>query len=878
MTKRVAIAALTTASLVLLEGRAGEERHSRLLKEAVLHQGERSQSGWLWNRDEPVRDFADSYFRYSFDLPDEPEKAELLMLFDDSGEFLLNGRAMNWDPSTFVVDPVGLRAALRKGRNLLSVKLHNGYSDAGVIFTGQVWTKDGSVVELHSDTSVRAAAKANAGWTKPEYDDSGWKPALWQGHATISPWGPNVRGCAKFILPREVERYEREEESGRCRLPPGIENEPEVDARVVFVGGMPKISVNGTTMDADLSLIGGGNEWTASQLLRFASLGLHFHQVSAHSIDFRKGAGVYDFSGIDRGVRRVLQLDPEARVMLALRFQLDDWCAENPDEAIVYAAGKKGNPDENVGTPRRPSPASLKFRDEVDRIFAALGEYVRGKPWRKRLIAVRPNWGTYNEWHVYGMWNAPDVSKPMAEAFHKWRDGKYAGESLPTAAERVTGKGFILDPSRHRKTIDFFQCQAEQVVDLMHAMARSAKKALPGRLVGFYYGYVLAALAPEGANVLTDRALSSPDVDFLSDPAEYTPECRRAGGAFYHRAIPTMFAKRGKLLFMEEDSRYHHMLSWVPENYACRTPRESHAAMLRNYLNGLFDRSGIQFTDAIRDSGRRPCAFDDDTVLDALGRAKAAFARAQPVSERSGCEVAYVVSARNRFLWDWKDKPGWHPGNDLYVRQTAAMFATGIPFDVLDLQDYLSDENLYKAAVFLNLFALTKSERQQLISLTRRKGTSAIWISAAGSATAQGFSDAAMSELTGIGLTGAAASPKIAAADARASVGPAGSIVKELEGGVRAVVLPYPVKSGAEMASVLEGCGVWRYARPGDYVRRRGDLLMLHTATAGSHEVKIPGAAGTYEELLSGKTLSGPVLTVDSDGPATWLFKGNQTK
>ena len=141
-------------------------------------------------------------------------------------------------------------------------------------------------------------------------------------------------------------------------------------------------------------------------------------------------------------------------------------------------------------------------------------------------------------------WNDPAVSFDSAAA--------------PTMAER-SPHGALLDPAKERKVLDFFDCLAEVNADLLLMAAGVIKKELPGRLCGAYYGYVHATHPPEGANVLLDKVLASPLIDFCSNPAPYTGYSRLAGGSFPHRTIPATFRRYGKLAIIEDDSRFHQL-------------------------------------------------------------------------------------------------------------------------------------------------------------------------------------------------------------------------------------------------------------------------------------------------------------------------------
>ena len=765
----------------------------QLMPGSVLHYGDASQSGWIWNADEKIKNGGESFYRLPFVLDDEVEDARFLIRFDDSGHFTLNGKRVapsaTWDTEGGRKNGTSSFAkGLVKGRNVLAAYDKNGAAQAGMIFLGEIRLRNGKTVFLHSDRAVKASAKAPAGWENPDFDDAQWKPAAWIGDAKCWPWGERG-GMDAFMTSEELARYEREEESGRS-LPIGIETEPEPVARIVYDGNRPKISFNGELMEPDFNLIGPKQPWRATQLLRFAAAGIHFHKIQYESGAFWKDDGVYDFSSFDKEARRILKLDPQAKLMLAFRLTMDGWCRKHPGEEIAYADyTTKYDGHESYGCPLRPSPASTAFRTECSHLFEALGEYVRSKPWGKRVFAIQPHWGIYTEWHMYGMDRSPDVSRPMTEAFHRYLGGKYANESPPTTGERRAKKGFVLDPVADRKVIDYYNCMAEEVAALLVHCAKEVKRSLPGRLVGAYYGYVLTGQPPEGANVLLDRVLASPYIDFLSDPPEYLGEIRRAGGAFHHRSIPSMFAIRGKLSMLEDDTRYFNIKPWENVPYTLQSDAESRAVMRRNYLSKLFDLCGVQYCDPASRAGLRPGMFDDPTVLDALAESKAVLAKVGAVSAETDNEVAYVVRLRDRFRTDRQTKDGAKNLRALYNFNTAAMYASGVPFDILEYGDWEGRKDAYRLSVHLDL--------------------------------------------------------------------------------------DHPVtRTAAEWAKFFRENGIEPMAEPGDVVRRRGGLVMLHTARNGRHVLRLPGADGeVWTELFIGKTFVSGSVSLDSDGPQTWLFK-----
>lgn len=505
---------------------------------------------------------------------------------------------------------------------------------------------------------------------------------------------------------------------------------------------------------------------------------------------------------------------------------------------MYYADGAIGTApgDDLSGRPSRPSAASAAYRDEVNRLIGAFGSYVRSQPWGKRIVGVRPCWGIYWEWHVYGMYHSPDVGPAMTAAFHRWKNGRYANVPPPTEAERTHG-GLLLDPVRDSKTIDFFECLQTEVADCLLGAARACKRALPGRLVGAYYGYVFTAHPPEGANVMLDKVLSAPEIDFLSDPTTYSPGSRRAGGAYYHRTVPATFHRYGKLVLIEDDMRFDHVLPYLKgarreAEYCTSSPRESKMTMRRNYLNRLFDGCGIQIFDpgGMPGLGVRPSAHDNPVVLSELHESMRVSRLVGNVSDVSGNDTAVVVDWRECLRHDKKscrDKSL----RQIYDRGLEFAYRSGATFDVMTADDYLASPVKYRKAVFMNIFNPDDPILNGLSKKITRDGAKVARLMLPGAR---------------LGLFGAA--------------------VRE--------IADSPDGETA-WADIFASLGTHLYTTPGNYVRRQGNLLLFHTAAEMQQVVRLPTDWQSVKmtEMFSGRTFEGPELRFKTVGSDTLLFK-----
>ena len=624
-------------------------------------------------------------------------------------------------------------------------------------------------------------------------------------------------------------------------VPGSVAEEPEPKAKIVYDGFLPKVELNGRRYDPVFNLIPAGSPYSWNQAIKMRALGIRFHRIDLiRSEVFEKAPGVYDFTQLDVYARQILKCIPDAYLTLGIRISLPKWCAVHPESCVEYADGatETGTGDEQYGRLVRPSAASPAFRAEGVRVIEALGAFVNSKPWGRRVVAVRPSWGVYTEWHVYGMFHAPDVGPAMKEAFHRWQGGRYAGETLPTLSERTPHEQVLLDPIRDAKTRAYYDCLQGEVADCLLLFAHTVKRVLPGRLVGAYYGYVVDAHPPEGATVLLDKVLSSPDIDFLSNPSGYSAEMRRAGGAYAQRTIPATFRRYGKMAVLEDDMRFHHVGEALraanhPAGRRDRitaTPLESRMTMRRDALNCVFDGSGLQFFDPIPLFRRRFCSHDDPDVLDGLKESMDVVRSlgTVPVDSENDTAVVFDWRARLQQTHGAYDNPTCY---HLYESALQRMMRTGATFDVLSLDDYLEADRAYSRVVFMDLFHPSGTVVRAVGRRLERDGAQAVRILLPG-----------------------------------AWRGAWGSKVQEVE------KIPGSLVDWRRFFSDL---GAHLYAPEGHYVRRHGNLLLFHTAGISRQDLSLPpdlsGRPAT--ELFSGRRIADGRLTVESAGPQTWLFR-----
>ena len=779
-----------------------------------------SASRWLW-RAGSSRKGETASFRAAFDVPGKVKKAVFNVYSDGCGRLWMNGDR---------VTLAQLGESVCEGRNVFAATVSNSVGNIGLMVYGDIELADGRHVSVNSSAESFKVADGIPqvdGWELPEFDDSAWRPATELGDVWLGTLGKKHDLASRFATVKEqvVKALAPVPYNVLCER---IKAEPEPDAKVVWIDGMPKISLNGKIVDAVFNQSGSGNDFKHNAAAKSQSLGIAIHQLTFRESHFEKGPGIYDFSHIGERARELLEAVPDARILLLVRMGFPKWAKAHPEAQIGFAKGPitdiEGG-DDIADRTARPSAASPEFRAEMHRFLSLLSKYVRSQPWGKRVVALRPSWGIYTEWHTYAMYDGPDTGPAMTAAFHRWKGGKYAHANPPTMAERMTDDAFLFDTSKHQKLIDYYECMANEVADLMLDTAKTAKKEFPGRLVGMYYGYVITTHPAEGANVMLDKVLASPDIDFLSNPSAYSESSRLSGGSYYHRTIPATFRRYKKLCMLEDDMRHYHILDFVSHKKICTSgPREAEMTTRRNWLSRYFDSCGIQMLDPEHYTDRRPFSmdvlpvwramYDTKKVLDDLGERPA----------DSGNDTAVV--------FDWRECLRMTPkessiAEGVYIHAIVGLYASGVPVDLMTLDDFLAQPaNRYRKAVFCNVFsapdAKLRGELQKRVSAADFKSA---WL-------------------------------------VRCPFGtPAGGRVYER--------VP---KGGDAWRDLLTGIGARPVGPAGHYIRRHGDVVMFHTGATGKWELELPGCEGATE-LFSGRRYTGSKVTVTTDGSDTLCLR-----
>lgn len=190
-----------------------------LAPDAVAGSGD---AEWIWTpaqkrNEAPV---GDCYFRKTFDLGGV-EEAEVLITADNEFELYVNGQKAAAGADWRQVQAVDVTKLLRKGRNVLAVRVVNSDVGAAGLAARVVVKQPGGAYEGQStDASWKTSVREFQNWTLPKFNDADWVAAASLGAlGEALPWGNEIVIAgegARFALDQEfeIERLMRDEEVG----------------------------------------------------------------------------------------------------------------------------------------------------------------------------------------------------------------------------------------------------------------------------------------------------------------------------------------------------------------------------------------------------------------------------------------------------------------------------------------------------------------------------------------------------------------------------------------------------------------------------------------------------------------------------------------
>ena len=203
-------------------------------------------ASWIWTPEAttPVAPPEPRAFRLAHTAAKPATGAEIIITADDSYRLWVNGRLLGetagaeneWQQSR------RFETTLEPARNVIAVRTTNGPgSPAGLLAKIRIRYADGTDEILTTGTAWKAAKTFPEDFWRPDFDDSGWAPAVVQAAYGSGPWGRNVRAPRADARPAPLLRREFAV-TGRVR-----------NATLFYAaGGYADFSLNGAPASADV--------------------------------------------------------------------------------------------------------------------------------------------------------------------------------------------------------------------------------------------------------------------------------------------------------------------------------------------------------------------------------------------------------------------------------------------------------------------------------------------------------------------------------------------------------------------------------------------------------------------------------------------------
>ena len=843
------------------------------------------------------------FLRKEFTVKPGLQEATIYYFVDDAGIVYLDGHNL---PSRRLSRPgkaiiaYAVTDLLTPGDHAVGLSIINHGGPRGAILRLNLRYEDGSEEDIFTDESWGALMNEVPGWCNVGFAGETVEPVAF-GVGGCQPWGSLID--VKYFYNSEWLRREaavkRAREERMAAQAAQIAQEPREASRVIYKNGLPLIQIGEKDYTPMIYMSHffqnyDSNPDFVKNIENFRDAGIHLYGIGVELPDIWTGYGKYDFSLAKERIARLLDLDPEARILFVIAgYQAPKWWVmDNQSELVRYANTEINFRESDTNSNcAQPSYASEIWATEFAEVVRLLVEYLEASPYASRIFGYRIDSGVYLEWHYYGMLDCePDVSEPMNRAFRQWLAKKYGTDEAlqaawgdPTAtlvsahmpgqaAREHNGAMSIRDPQLDRAAVDSLRCMADCLSDLMLKVDHAAKeashrKALVGNFCGYFFGMSFPA---EGWHLENRRILASPDVDFQAQPPCYDRRFRDFGCGEPTRSLAESYRANGKLNLVEWDTRTHVVTSRV-YSYG-DNPTDSVNLLARDFAQSLIRGTGFWYFDFGQGW------YEDPLIAEYLKKL-------QPIRENAAncssiAQVALVGDLESVY---------YHGVEKINATITSSITGTlelfthaGAPFDAIATTDLeLPGLPDYQVYVFLNLCYVTP-ERRAAIERLKQAGKTLVWLYAPGYLTPEGASIESLRDFTGMAVEQlpfdadaqpARLQPFFQVADATPFHH---GFRKTLPNGAKSYYFPDGSLDAETLHDLLVTESVFLYggtAKTALYAN--GNYLMLSTSDAGPQSLRFPQKVRLLQLLPEIKAVPGfaDAFTIDAARRTTYLFQ-----
>ena len=451
-----------------------------------------------------------------------------------------------------------------------------------------------------------------------------------------------------------------------------------------------------------------------------------------------------DWAPLDNLCRQIIAINP--KVLLVPRVGADApdwWLASHPEARMVYEGDKVRN---------HSCVSDRAYRTDVCSQLEKIGRHLL-ETFPANFAGMHPCGQNTGEWFYLDSWERPLSGYDPASraAFREWfkRHGAPLADTAepPTPDERrAHPNGFLRDPVKEQRLLQFARFQQQEMADHVAALAAACRRGTAGRkLVVFFYGYLfefapLQNGAPTSGHYALSTLLASRDIDILCSPISYTDRD-------WIGTAPSMTAaesvKRAGILWLNEDDSRTFLDSRKEEHLqegGLVDLRQTRQVIRRNTAQAALRGFGTWWMDLPAQGWFNDARIWEEMSLLAPVDA-AMLERRRPfapeiaaiLDEDSMCHLTGGSAVlASRLIYDAR----------------AVLGRSGAPYGQYLLEDVVSRQVPAKLQIFLSAWALPPPKRAALAA-SRGPGVTRVWCYAPGYLYPDRADVAGIKEVTG---------------------------------------------------------------------------------------------------------------------------------
>ena len=508
---------------------------------------------------------------------------------------------------------------------------------------------------------------------------------------------------------------------------------------------------------------------TRNSILEFVTQGYDIIQTDMWFKYSLREDGTFDLPGIRRQLAGILQINPQAKIVVRINVSAPPWWLEqNPGERCRVTRSGTGRRLFSGDTAE--SLASAKYQAFALKYLKQFLQELAPTTEADRIIGFHIGGGVYGEWHYYGIMDEPDASQPMRVVFQKFAESKYQDIetvnvvwrtkfahfediTVPTYERRYEiTDGDFRDPIKDKYVINYYECQRKSVSGLVNGLAKLTKETWPRPVItGVFYGYFYGGwtVGSQASQSDIDTIFKSPYLDYFSGPFG----SRNMFGSGLFRSLAASCALNGKVWISENDAPTHLGDSGNGKAKFPDIPQDEHqsiARMRRNFMFCLTENAGQWWYDF----GPRSQGGGWWSSLEMLRETRELLNLSKNL-----LEVPYEKPADVLVVYDMKSFDHARPAQSdqltfkITEDMSDALLGAGVCFDKIFLMDLkLVDLTKYKLVIFGNTYALGASDRNYIKNKVIAGGRSVVFLSGSGYSDGDKNSVTLISDLTGISI------------------------------------------------------------------------------------------------------------------------------